>query len=302
MTKASPTPMSDPSLIAAMADVRARFLELVRELRPELHRYCTRMTGSVFTGEDVVQETLAKAYFALSELGEPPPLRGWLFRIAHNTAMDFLRRYEHRHVELVAEAPELVGEPESPPDPTLVSAALTYFVALPPVQRSAVVLKDVLGHSLEETASAMGTTVLAIKSALWRGRANLASRGATPPTISADEFERLEHYAALFNSRDWDGLRALLAEEARLDLVSRWQRHGKATGQYFSRYAEIAATDALRAEVGFAEGVAVIAITSPAARRPPSLLRLTWEDGRITLIRDYHYVPYLTQEAPFTKA
>jgi len=73
-----------------MAEARARFMELVAEVRPELHRYCARMTGNVFDGEDIVQDTLAKAYFALSEMGEPPPLRGWLFRIAHNTAMDFL--------------------------------------------------------------------------------------------------------------------------------------------------------------------------------------------------------------------
>jgi len=64
-------------------------MELVAEVRPELHRYCARMTGNVFDGEDIVQDTLAKAHFALSEMGEPPPLRGWLFRIAHNTAMDF---------------------------------------------------------------------------------------------------------------------------------------------------------------------------------------------------------------------
>jgi RNA polymerase sigma factor (sigma-70 family) len=90
--------MSDPDrtrdLLPAMAEARARFMELVAEVRPELHRYCARMAGKGFDGEDIVQDTLAKAYFALSEMGEPPPLRAWLFRIAHNTAMDFLRRYE----------------------------------------------------------------------------------------------------------------------------------------------------------------------------------------------------------------
>ena len=79
-------------LLPALAEARARFMELVAEVRPELHRYCARMAGNVFDGEDLVQDTLAKAYFALSEMGQPPPLRPWLFRIAHNTTMDFLRR------------------------------------------------------------------------------------------------------------------------------------------------------------------------------------------------------------------
>src|SRR4029450_5385570 len=98
--------MTGQDLLPAMAEARERFLELVSEVRPELHRYCARMTGSIFDGEDVVQDPLAKAYFALSQMEEPPPLRPWLFRIAHNTAMDFLRRYEHQNVDVVAEGPD----------------------------------------------------------------------------------------------------------------------------------------------------------------------------------------------------
>jgi DNA-directed RNA polymerase specialized sigma24 family protein len=64
----------------------------VSGVRPELHCYCARLTGSVIEGEDIVQETLAKAFYALSLSPEVPPLRPWLFRIAHNTALDFLRR------------------------------------------------------------------------------------------------------------------------------------------------------------------------------------------------------------------
>src|SRR5256885_3231327 len=86
-----------------MAQARAKFLELVAELRPELHRYCARLTGSIIDGEDVVQDTLAKAYYAISMATELPPLRPLLFRIAHNTALDLLRRYERRHVDLVAD-------------------------------------------------------------------------------------------------------------------------------------------------------------------------------------------------------
>ena len=74
---------------ATLAQAREQFLGLVESVRPELHRYCARLTGSVIEGEDIVQETLAKAFYAMSQTLEVPPLRPWLFRIAHNTAIDF---------------------------------------------------------------------------------------------------------------------------------------------------------------------------------------------------------------------
>src|SRR5262252_3862707 len=137
-----------------LAQARARFMELVAEIRPELHRYCARLTGSIVDGEDVVQDTLAKAYYAVSMAAEMPPLRPLLFRIAHNTAMDVLRRYERRNVELVGDwsddaggagARDVGGER---PDPEVVRAALATFLDLPVAQRSAVILKDVLGCTL----------------------------------------------------------------------------------------------------------------------------------------------------------
>src|SRR5262245_36189496 len=138
---------------------RERFLEMVSDLRPELHRYCSRVVGSAIDGEDIVQETLARGFYAISMATEPPPLRQWLFRVAHNTAIDFLRRYEHKHVEPRAEFDETEALAEEPTDPEILRAALSSFLDLPVSQRSAVILKDVLGHSLEETADTMGTTV-----------------------------------------------------------------------------------------------------------------------------------------------
>src|SRR6266516_2040636 len=91
--------MSERDLIGDLRLTRERFATLVAEIRPELHRYCTRMTGSVADGEDVVQDTLARAYYQLPELKELPPLRPWLFRIAHNRAIDHWRRDAHRMAE-----------------------------------------------------------------------------------------------------------------------------------------------------------------------------------------------------------
>jgi len=291
-------------LLPAMAEARDRFMELVAEVRPELHRYCARMTGSVFDGEDIVQDALAKAYYALGQMREPPNLRPWLFRIAHNAAMDALRRRERKNVELVPDLHDR-AEPEGDEvDPSLVEAALTVFVELTPVQRGALILKDVLGHSLEETAATMDTSVGAVKAALSRARANVARIPAdTSPharSVSEDRLTNLRRYADLFNDRDWKALRALVGEESRLDQVSLVQRRME-DARYFDRYAEIVPGEGIRAVPGLVDGVEVIAMFRPASSADPAyFVLLKWTDGRISLVRDFRYVPYIGDEARFS--
>jgi RNA polymerase sigma-70 factor, ECF subfamily len=296
------------ALLPAIAEARALFLGLVADVRPELHRYCARMTGSVIDAEDIVQDTLAKAHFALGEMTEPPPLRPWLFRIAHNNAMDFLRRYERKNVTLVAEVPETTrAEPEEI-DPALLESAIGVFLTLPPTQRSALVLKDVLGHSLEQAASTMGTTIPAVKAALVRARANLRASASAETTRGTDarpipDRENLQRYADLFNARDWDGLRALLGEESRLELLSRASRRGPAVAEYYARYAESADGESLRMVVGRLDGLPALGVFRPAdAPRPAYFILLEWTEDRVTLIRDFRYVPYIGDEARFEEA
>lgn len=294
------------ALLPAMAEARDRFMDLVAELRPELHRYCARMTGSVFDGEDVVQDALAKAYYALGQMMEPPNLKPWLFRIAHNTAMDFLRRHERKNVDVVPEFPERAEPGDDVVDPTLVEAALTVFVELPPVQRGALILKDVLGHSLEEAATTLGTSVGAVKAALSRARANVARRSGAvrvppAPPASAEDRMNLRRYVELFNDRDWDALRALVGEEARLDQVALAQRR-IADARYFDRYAEIIDGEDIRAEAGWVDGVPAVAMYRPASSAVPAyFVLLEWTGGRISLIRDFRYVAYIAGDARFSR-
>jgi RNA polymerase sigma factor (sigma-70 family) len=273
---------------------------MVEALRPELHRYCARLTGSVIEGEDIVQETLANAFYALSLKDEVPPLRPWLFRIAHNKAVDFLKSHGRKYTEVRADLEDVAGFDEKA-DPAIVRAALARFLALPMPQRSAVILKDVLGHSLEETAQTMETTVMAVKAALVRARARLlepeendAPRKVEPAAARAE----LDRYAALFNARDWDGLRGLIADDCRLDLVSKSQRRGKTVGEYFARYE--------REDVAFRvvriEGQLALAAHLRGAATAAYFLLLEWESGRVHAIRDFRYVPYIAAEAELAPA
>src|SRR3954453_16950994 len=94
MADLSSTESADPEARpAARPDARyLAFLETIRHLRPSLHRYCARMTGSTLDGEDVVQDALFHAYRKLDTYDDSRPLGPWLFRIAHNQCIDHLRR------------------------------------------------------------------------------------------------------------------------------------------------------------------------------------------------------------------
>ena len=295
------------ALLPVMTETRDRFMELIDDVRPELHRYCARMMGSVFDGEDVVQETLAKAYYALAQMVEPPNMRPWLFRIAHNAALDALKRFDRKHVEVVPDVPERAEVEESGADPELVEAALGAFVQLPPVQRSAVILKDVLGQSLEQAAATMGTSVGATKAALFRARSNLArtprSALAHPAQpISAEQRATLQRYVDLFNDRNWDGLRALLGEESQLDIVARVQHRAIDAG-YYDRYAQILESEDIRAAAGFVDGVPAIAMFRPASSALPAyFILLESAGGTVQLIRDFRYIPYIAADANFAPA
>ena len=287
---------------------QAQLLALADELRPELHRYCARLMGSVIEGEDVVQDTFARAFVALDKLEETPPLRAWLFRIAHNRALDLLRSRAIRAAEPI-EAANGVADPESPdPEEVMmrreaVETAVSRFVELPTVQRSVVILKDVLDQSLEEIAVVLDLTVNAVKAHLARGRARLKKINAQALAQPAPRSPSpaVARYVALFNRRDWDGLRAMLADDVRLIQSSYPLRAGAAdVGMFFGIYSRSAP---VRLAPAWLDGREVIAVYEDAAAVKPSyLMWLEWTDGRISFIRDYKYVRYVIDDAELVLA
>jgi RNA polymerase sigma-70 factor (ECF subfamily) len=285
------------TMLSDATSARDQLLPLLDGLRPELHRYCARLTGSVIEGEDIVQETLARALAAMTPGSGLPPLRPWLFRIAHNAALDHLKRHERKLTEVRDDLGEIAGFDEAP-DPFVVRAALARFVTLPVIQRSAVILKDVLGHSLEETAETMETTVMAVKAALVRGRSKLRAEESGSDRVDAPTRALLDRYATLFNARDWDGVRALVGDDCRLDLVSRVQRRGKEVGEYFGRYEK----QDVSLRLVRLEGSLALAAHVAGADRASYFILLGWEGDKVQTIRDFRYVPYIAAEAEYEPA
>ncbi len=292
------------ALIGLLEQGRKQFLALVDHIRPELHRYCTRMTGSVADGEDVVQETLARACYELPQMQTLPPLRPWLFRIAHNRAIDHWRHEAHRASESLDAAVDVADETMHEPDQILarnqaVHAAIACFLELVPAQRGCVILKDVLEHSLDEIAAELGLSVAAVKTALHRGRGALQKLNAAAPAPSRQRpSPALTHYASLFNAHDWAGVRALLADDIRLDLVSQRKSAGRRdVGQYFTNYARAGAMHLAPAWLDGREVLAVL--PDPAACQPRYFIDLGWSDGQVVTIRDFRYVPYIVRDAVF---
>ena len=292
-------------LISVLEQGRRQFLALVADVRPELLRYCARMTGSVADGEDVVQETLARAYYELSQLAALPPLRPWLFRIAHHRAIDHWRHETYRVAEPLEAADDVAAAAALEPENALarrqaVGAALSCFIALAPAQRGCVILKDVLEHSLDEIAAELGLSVPAVKAALHRGRAALLRLGpaqaATPAARTTSPALRALREAL---QRPRLGRRARAARR-RCPPRSRLAAQGRRPARRRRLFRQLRGTADWRVVPAWLDGREVVAVFVGAANASPSyFIELGWIDGRVTSIRDFRYVPYIAQESAF---
>jgi RNA polymerase sigma-70 factor (ECF subfamily) len=293
--------MSDPA--TGPADARTAFDRLLGELRPKLHRYCARMTGSVIDGEDVVQEALVNALEAFGKTGALANPEGWLFRIAHNAALDHLRRRARDQAALSSEDLDMMVDPADPvQDRQVAAASLRTFMRLPVAQRSSVILMDVLGYSLEEIGHVTASSIPAVKAALHRGRTRLRELAQEPddrppPRLAEPERERLAAYVERFNARDFDAVRAMLADDVRLELVNRLRLSGRSDVQrYFHNYDR---AHHWHFVVGFVDRRPAILVRDPnnPADPPKYFILLDWRADRLLGIRDFLFAPYAIEGA-----
>jgi RNA polymerase sigma-70 factor (ECF subfamily) len=212
--------------------------------RRELLAHCYRMTGSVHDAEDLVQETLLRAWKAYGKFEGKSSMRTWLHRIATNTCLTALEgrqrrplpvglgapssdptaELEQREVPWLEPLPDLTDDPA---DPSVIvgsreSVRLAFVAALQhlsPRQRAVLLLRDVLGWRSAEVAAAIGTTTTAVNSLLQRARTQLDTVGPTSndrltAPDSADTQDLLARYIAAFETYDIDRLVELFTEEA----------------------------------------------------------------------------------------
>jgi RNA polymerase sigma-70 factor (ECF subfamily) len=236
---------------AAQGDEEA-FRELTDPHRRELQVHCYRILGSMQDAEDVLQETLLAAWHGLDRFEQRASLRAWLYRIATNRCLNALRDAGRRPpapLDLPFDTPEptRVGEPtwvepypdvllegilDASPGPdaryetreTVELAFITALQHLPPRQRAALVLRDVLGFHAAEVADMLDSSVDSVKSALKRARATLeqclppADRNRSPLPDPPDERELVRRFADAFQADDINGIVALLTEDAWLTM------------------------------------------------------------------------------------
>jgi RNA polymerase sigma-70 factor (ECF subfamily) len=239
--------MTTSTLEKARAGDELAFRELTDAHRRELQLHCYRILGSVQDAEDALQETLLAAWRGLDGFEERSSLRAWLYTIATNRCLNTLRAGARRPQEqrpLSFHPPEptrygevawlepypdalLEGVPDTAPGPdaryesheTIALAFVTGLQRLPPRQRAALVLRDVLGYRAAEVASMLDTTEISVNSALQRARATLDAQ--TPPVReraplprSPAERELVGRFADAFENSRIEQIVALLTDDA----------------------------------------------------------------------------------------
>jgi RNA polymerase sigma-70 factor, ECF subfamily len=278
---------------------------LLVAMRPKLHRYCARMVGSVIDGEDVLQDALIKAVEARPLAGAIQNPEAWLFRIAHNTALDFLRRRSRQEALRSAEEVEMIAdELDVIASRQIANASLRTFMRLPVAQRASVILMDVLGCSLQEVCDIMDYSLPAAKAALHRGRRQLRELAAEGddmprPALSDADQARLAAYVASFNARDFDAIRTMIADDVRLELVSKTRMRGKAeVSRYFGNYSNISDWHLV---AGSVEGRPAILVFDPNEPdgKPKYFVLLGWSADKIATIRDFRHAPYVIEGAEY---
>ncbi len=215
--------------------------------RPALTGHCYRMLGSPFDADDAVQDTMVRAWRSLDRFDGRSSLRTWLYRIATNVCLDALSERSRRArpmevgpegtvddaldvrprthwLEPVPDARVLPADADPSERVVLRQSIRLAFVAalqhLPPKQRAALLLTEVVGWSAAEVAETLDTSVPAVNSALQRARATIATRdlGEARADLSDAQHTVVDRYAAAFERYDVNTLTALLTEDATLSM------------------------------------------------------------------------------------
>lgn len=221
-----------------------RFTEEFESLRPDLYRYCRLLTRSPWDAEDLVQDSLVRAFIILGTSMAPPEKpRAWLFRVASNRWLNHIKRQR----EVAVAEPPLAGISDEVNPRSLREAGASLVGQLAPKERAAVVLKEAFGFSLEETAAVLSTSVGAVKAALHRGREKLKGVDTGPERTPCPAV--LDEFCKAFNARDLERLLALLLDTTEVELTGTFIGFGKEVARHALGGMMFAATQAVPAGI-----------------------------------------------------
>lgn len=290
----------DLPAIKAARQARKEFLDRLEPLRRDLYAYCRHLAGNAFDAEDLVQESLTRAFTQAAQAHSPIERpRAWLFRVATNTFVDGYRR----HHPVPAELPDRAAPTAA--DPVEVRDAWRELVTLlPPQERAALALKDLFGFTLAETADVLRTTPGAVKAALHRGRGRLEAAGRNTALKARPEPDRrlLDAVADAFTAYDVPRLTALLLEDADSEILGMLTEYGADQVRRGSIEHTLDPSTPYRytatVEDVWGEAVLVIRRVEDGVAAVNDLMRLTTEDGKVRSIRWYYFSPnFLTELA-----
>jgi RNA polymerase sigma-70 factor, ECF subfamily len=288
----------DNDLLDGVRAAQRAFLSRIDPVRPQLYRYCRRLTGSVWDAEDLLQEALTRAFARAADSHQRVErVLPWLVRIATNAYLDGWRR----PAPVPAELPDSPSVPDA--DPLEVRDALgAVATLLSPQERAAVVLKDVFDFPLAEIAAMLGTSLGAVKAALHRGRDRL---GAPDPARqealgrrAAPDRAVLDAITEAFTAYDIQRLTALLLTDAASEVVGMVYEVGAATIRRGSLHHTLVVENDVRyrAEVQELDGEPLLLLwETPADGSAPEavsdILRVETADGQVTRLRWYYFCP-----------
>lgn len=286
-------------------ELRKRFIDLTEPHRPALWRYCLRLTGSAWDAEDLVQETMLKAFSRLASFGQSLNPKGYLFRTATNTWIDGMRKKKILNEDL--ETAQHIPAKETTTARAETRAAMEFLVNhLPPRQRVILLLIDIFDFTAAETAAMTQSTEGAVKAALFRAREALRKLNENQPskisvqsglTPSHPVFEK---YLEAFNNRDPEALAALLHTDATVEVVGDWEEHGLETAKKFSLEEWGKDKRPQWAEFGYLEGQLAVFTYFKTPECPKALYELiTLEiaENRIVHKKWYFFSPELVAYA-----
>jgi RNA polymerase sigma-70 factor (ECF subfamily) len=305
--------MADTELTAELvADARAawhRYLDLVTPFRPQLHRYCRRLTGEIWDAEDLVQETLLKGFATLGSfqhsIANP---RGYLSRIATHLWIDTERRRRSEAAMLAAEATDAAAAATAHPRrDDLRDAGARLLEALPPQERAALVLKEVFDLSLSDVAEMLSTSVGAVKAALHRGRGRLGEE--TPRRRRSASPELVDRFVERLDAGDLDGLLALMLDTGSVEMPgallevgrAQFERAGSWLWQAVNAHPDLPADMRppkwVNERVDFrGEPIVLGFMPLPTGRVLQGITRFEETEGRIARIHSYCFSPETAAE------